>query len=197
MKSGWMHRLLCHLSSPWCSSVFPLSSVSLHVTHAPQCFIHVHGDMPVSHRGEQARASPPAAPGPLNQAGLAWLGLIGGQSMRGICLEEQLGAMLSQWKTLKARRNGKQTGTEQQSRTFHKLSQTNDSQVCFELSKKGEYYKQMADSKQRLNDCILLYPSKWTSKLFFSSKLVKYTVGRQWQHMLMQYECQHEIFSRT
>lgn len=42
---------------------------------------YVHGDMlVVSHCGETSQASPPAAPGSLNQAGLAWLGLIRGQS---------------------------------------------------------------------------------------------------------------------
>lgn len=79
--SGWTHRLLCHPSLPLCSS-FPTSlSLSLYVTHAPPCFILYcswwHACQSLS---RASRASPPAAPGSLNQAGLAWLGLIGGQS---------------------------------------------------------------------------------------------------------------------
>lgn len=81
----------------------------------PHVSCNVHSDMLVSHC---VRASPPAAPGSLNQAGLAWLGLIGGHNRQN---EGSLSGGATGGNTEKKterERNRKHTGTEQQCRTW-------------------------------------------------------------------------------
>lgn len=77
--SGQMYHLTCHFL-PLCSSLTLCLSLSLCVTHAPLWFFFIFVVTHLSVFWQAKQASPPAAPGSLNQTGLAWLELIGGQS---------------------------------------------------------------------------------------------------------------------
>lgn len=152
-----------------CAALFLHSSVSLRVTHPPLCLILCswwHACQSVCVRASQA--SPPAAPGSLNQAGLAWLGLIGGQN-------RQHEGSLSGGATggnVETEKNRKHTGTGQQCRSVwsdlrtalisasrrhnHTEGKWKPYLTCGEYTisqfalceVKAEYLRQMGDGKQ-------------------------------------------------